>query len=93
MINVVIAYDITDDKKRKILIDLLEKYGVRVNYSVFEIIISENNLNKLVKDIQNIIDKKNDNVRCYILDKISAKKSFSITNEKDKPFERKNLFF
>jgi CRISPR/Cas system-associated endoribonuclease Cas2 len=62
-----------------------------VKNSIFEI-ISENNLNKLVKDIQNIVDKTSDNLRCYILDKISVKKSFSLT-EKTKPFERKDLFF
>jgi len=40
----VVAYDITNDKRRKKLSDLLETYGVRVNYSVFEILPSYNKL-------------------------------------------------
>jgi len=43
----VVAYDITNDKRRKKLSDLLETYGVRVNYSVFEI-----ELNETKKEVQ-----------------------------------------
>lgn len=32
----VVAYDISDDKIRDKVADILEKYGVRVNFSVFE---------------------------------------------------------
>jgi CRISPR-associated protein Cas2 len=32
----VISYDIPDDKRRKKIADLLEGYGQRVQYSVFE---------------------------------------------------------
>jgi len=32
----VIAYDITDDRRRERVSTFLEDYGLRVNYSVFE---------------------------------------------------------
>ncbi|NLW36114.1 MAG: CRISPR-associated endonuclease Cas2, partial [Syntrophorhabdus aromaticivorans] len=38
---VVIAYDISDDKKRLEISDLLITYGIRVNKSVFECFVSE----------------------------------------------------
>ena len=38
--NYLITYDIEDDKRRKKISDLLEGYGVRVNYSVFEFYLS-----------------------------------------------------
>jgi CRISPR-associated protein Cas2 len=37
----VVTYDISIDKRRTKLSDLLEGYGVRVNYSVFEVELSE----------------------------------------------------
>lgn len=33
---IVIAYDISDDKHREVIGDILQKYGTRINRSVFE---------------------------------------------------------
>jgi CRISPR-associated protein Cas2 len=91
MLKIVITYDIQNDKKRLKISDLLEKFGLRVNYSVFEIFIQKNQLKKLVKDFEKIIDK-DDSIRFYILDEDSVKKAFTI-NDNKKPFEFPSLFF
>lgn len=44
----VVAYDITNDKRRKKLSDLLDTYGTRVNYSVYEIELNETKYDKLI---------------------------------------------
>ena len=62
----VICYDVEDSKKRKKLSDLLEGYGVRVNYSVFEVDLKKNELLYLLKEIKKIIPKS-DSVRFYYL--------------------------
>ena len=55
---VVIAYDITDDK-------LLEQYGSRINYSVFECMITHKEQNQLLLAAADIIDPKCDQVSVY----------------------------
>jgi len=73
----VVAYDIEDDKRRKKVSEILECYGVRVNYSVFEIEVSEKELKKLILDISKIHHKQ-DNIRFYAMHKDTIKKSFVI---------------
>lgn len=65
---VLLAYDITDDKRRTRVSDTLLAFGgTRVNYSVFECLLTKASLKKLKKHIEEIINKKEDNVRCYTL--------------------------
>ena len=73
----VVAYDVEDDKRRRKISEILEEYGKRVNYSVFEIEITEKELKKLVGKIIKIYDK-NDNIRFYSMHKNTIKKSFVI---------------
>ncbi len=65
---VVIAYDITDNRRRLRVMDTLTDHGcVRVNYSVFEGLLPKSGLVKIRATINRIIDGKEDNVRFYIL--------------------------
>ena len=89
----VIAYDITNDKRRKKLSDLLEKYGTRVNYSVFEVEINETKLEYLIYEIelQKLINKKYDSLRFYHVCKNCTPKCFELSNSPD-PFAPKEFF-
>ncbi|MHC5821254.1 MAG: CRISPR-associated endonuclease Cas2, partial [Nostoc sp.] len=49
MLFYVIVYDISCDKRRKKVSDLLSGYGQRVQYSVFECILNQNKYNELRK--------------------------------------------
>ncbi len=64
---VVVAYDISSNKRRKKVSDLLEQYGTRVNYSVFECLISPAKLKKLKQEATELIDKKRDSILYYQL--------------------------
>jgi len=63
----VISYDISDDKKREMMANLLERYGKRVQKSVFECYIDERVLLEIKKRASLIIDMETDSVRFYLL--------------------------
>jgi len=61
----VIAYDIQSDKKRLKVSKLLEKYGERVNYSVFECMVTHKQLQTIQDTILKHIDPQTDSVIYY----------------------------
>jgi CRISPR-associated protein Cas2 len=63
----VIAYDVVCDRRRNRLSKLLLAYGERVNFSVFEIEIREQQFNKLQTQVLELIDPDEDHVRFYEL--------------------------
>lgn len=54
----VIAYDITDDRRRAKVVKRLEKCGVRSNYSVFECMLTDGQYHKLQEALGKIIRPK-----------------------------------
>jgi CRISPR-associated protein Cas2 len=54
--RVIIAYDVADNRRRYRICKALERYGVRIQYSVFELSITEKDLHKLVDQLTGIID-------------------------------------
>ncbi len=60
-----IAYDIPNDKRRTKIAHLMEGYGVRVQYSVFECILPINVFNKMIEKLEKVVDKTEDSVRIY----------------------------
>ena len=93
MIRVVIIYDISDDKRRRLLSDLLQGLGKRVNRSVFECLIpTSSKYKKLKKGIDAIVDSKIDSVRCYTLCLSCIEKSEGLCDEPH-PFEADAIYF
>jgi len=64
---IVVAYDISSNKRRKKVADLLCGCGVRVNKSVFECVVTDDGFKKLKTDIAKLINKKSDMVNFYFL--------------------------
>lgn len=89
----VVAYDITNNKRRKKLSELLDKYGTRVNYSVYEIELNKTKQTSLLHEIKlkKLINKKYDSLRFYHICENCQKKSFEIC-EKPDPFEANEMF-
>jgi CRISPR-associated protein Cas2 len=81
--NYLICYDIEDNKRRKKISDLLEGYGSRVNYSVFEFYLSKKELNEIIKEAEKILDKKNDSFRVYRVCENCVRKSFEVCKRRD----------
>ena len=64
---VLIVYDISNDRRRTKLHNLLLDYGTPVQYSAFECRLHEKDLFNLKNDIRRIIRPRKDNVRYYYL--------------------------
>jgi CRISPR-associated protein Cas2 len=67
MLFYVVAYDIPDDKRRKKVSDLLEGYGKRVQYSVFECVLSQGKYDELRSRLRKRVKLSEDSVRFYPL--------------------------
>lgn len=89
----VVAYDITNDKRRKKLSDLLDTYGTRVNYSVYEIELNQTKHRKLLREIEEkeLINKKYDSIRFYHICENCLPKCSELSNAPD-PFAHKDMF-
>jgi CRISPR-associated protein Cas2 len=63
----VACYDIPDDRRRTRVAKLMEGYGRRVQYSVFECDLSPARLQRLEAELKRLIDDREDDVRLYPL--------------------------
>ncbi len=61
-----IAYDISDDKQRRVVHELLKDHGQRVQYSVFECELSKQQLMALRTQLSAALDAE-DSIRWYPL--------------------------
>lgn len=88
-----ITYDISNDKRRTKLSELLDKYGIRVNYSVYECELNQSKLDKLLYEVElkKLLNKKYDSLRFYHIHQNSLARSFDVANRAD-PFEAKEMF-
>jgi len=84
----VVSYDIVDDRRRNKAAKILLDFGQRVQYSVFECLVDDKALDKLINRLQDVISEQKDSIRIYILC-ASCKKVVKImglgqlTDEKD----------
>ncbi len=47
----VVAYDIADDRRRQKIAKVLEQFGLRCNESVFECLLTEAKIQKMVQSL------------------------------------------
>ncbi|WP_455961972.1 CRISPR-associated endonuclease Cas2 [Bacteroides bouchesdurhonensis] len=72
----VIAYDITDDHRRQQVVKLLEKIGVRINWSVFECMLTFSQIKKLKESLSTLLFLKEDTLVIYPICKNCYTKTF-----------------
>lgn len=65
---ILIAYDITNTKRRNKVAKTLVGFGKRVQYSVFECFLTNSDLALLKKRLEKFIDLEVDSIRFYKLD-------------------------
>lgn len=65
MLLYVIIYDISVDKRRKKVSDLLEGYGRRVQFSAFECVLSDRKFEELKSRLAKVVKMDDDSVRFY----------------------------
>ncbi len=64
---VVVSYDVVDDRKRTRISKALKNYGERVQKSVFECRIDDQQFIRMKKALESIMDMNEDSVRFYFL--------------------------
>lgn len=63
---VLVIYDIISDKRRGKFVKLMENYGIRVQKSAFEMVLTDTQYQKLIDGIPEYIAEE-DNIRVYKL--------------------------
>ncbi len=63
----VISYDIVDDRRRRRLAHILESWGIRVQYSIFECDLTPKDQRSLSGLLQACLDVETDSLRWYPL--------------------------
>jgi CRISPR-associated protein Cas2 len=62
---VIVAYDIADDRRRYKVVKVLERLGVRVNFSVFECMLTKSQMEKMKAALEKVICPKEDSLIFY----------------------------
>lgn len=63
----IVVYDVEDNRQRTKISNLLEKYGIRINLSVFECMFTETQFRKVREDLEKRIDKHSDTIVYYTI--------------------------
>ena len=79
----VITYDITEDKNRTKVSKILEDYGHRVQYSVFESDIDKIEAKSLIDLLKTKINLEKDNIKFYFMCADCENKVKSIGKDKE----------
>jgi CRISPR-associated protein Cas2 len=77
---VVVVYDVPDDRRRLRLSKLLEGYGRRVQFSVFECFLSLEEMGKLYGRVAKRVEAE-DNVRFYWISKDAVGRVLTLGSE------------
>ena len=90
--NLLICYDTPSTKRRNKIASLLEGYGVRVNYSVFEVSANDTKLKILETELIKLLKPKEDNLRIYHICEACLLKSKTLCDGKE-PFLLSDTMF
>lgn len=70
----IVSYDVVSDKRRRKVCQILEGYGRRAQYSVFECEMEDDQCEQLHKRLKKAIDPQEDDVRFYPLNRADLKR-------------------
>ncbi len=66
--RVVVSYDISDDKRRRKVAEIMEGYGYRVQYSVFECTLTKKQMAEMKQALRPYVKSREmDSIRFYPL--------------------------
>ena len=77
-IFLVVAFDVSSDRRRRKIVKILEKYGTRVNFSVFECLVTEGDALELKRMIALAMKAGKDNILVWSLCKTCIDRRISI---------------
>lgn len=64
---ILVSYDIADNRRRRQVFKLMKGYGVRVQYSVFECLLTAAQVQEMKGRVKPVLDQEEDSVRYYLL--------------------------
>lgn len=70
----IVSYDIPDDKRRTKVAKILEGYGRRAQYSVFECEITGEQCDQMERMLKKVIDLEEDDLRFYPMNRADLKR-------------------
>jgi CRISPR-associated protein Cas2 len=76
----IVSYDIPNDKRRRRVAKVLEGYGRRAQYSVFECDIDKDKCEKLEKLLKREIDPTEDDIRFYPMNRADLERVVILGN-------------
>ena len=65
--NYLISFDITDARRRRMIVKLLMNYAYRIQFSIFEYTATESIAQKIYEKVKRIIEENEDSVSIYEL--------------------------
>lgn len=88
----IISYDISSDRRRNLLLRMIEDYCCRIQYSVFEGDFDDKILKKITDWIDYVIDKNEDSVLIFPICNSDWKKKIQFGKEVDSMKNYENSF-
>jgi CRISPR-associated protein Cas2 len=76
----IVAYDISEPKRLSKVAKTCEEFGIRVQYSIFECHLTEEDFDEFWLRLLDIIDEEDDRLVAYRLDAKSAKRTLTAGN-------------
>ena len=61
----IVSYDIPDTPRRTKVAKILEDFGDRVQYSVFECLLEKGLLGKMISRLEKVVKEEEDSIRVY----------------------------
>ena len=71
-------YDVADDKRRNKLVKVMEYYGLRVQESAFEAMLTINQCNRMIDRALDCLDLEVDSFRVYVIRNEKDVKTYGI---------------
>ena len=89
-----IAYDISDNSRRRKVANCLDSYGDRVQNSVFEMVVTQSMLQNCLIQVRDIIDSAEDKVVVYfICSNCESKRMYFGKDEEVRNIGEEDVFF
>ncbi len=87
-----VAYDTPDDRRRYRLARILEDYGDRVQYSVFEVSVDAQHREWLLARLRAVVDPQEDSLRLYPVCEACARKVLRLAAPGPEPWWEPDVY-
>jgi CRISPR-associated protein Cas2 len=77
-----VVYDIGDDRAREKFSKFLERFGIRVQLSCFEVECTEEDVKRIVRKAEELIEPASDSVILYPLTENALKQEITVRGER-----------